>query len=371
MRRKPKIISKNNQTILRIQTAKGERLSAREADALSRDAVPGLFPATVTPKGKTYQISFDVSGYMSLAHHLKTELHKKDFAAVLANAMGTLRELQEKFFNSSAILLNHNFVFLNPGTKKLRFIFVPVQSYAGERSVRDFYLDFAMNTVFSKSESMDYLEEYQRILNRGINVSMFDLEEFIGKLSEEPKNRASGKSRCKKCNAVNGRSVQFCAACGASLMGGNGALAAAYDPLQSAAPAAPAAQAPQRGSARAPITPASRAPVPAQQNADAASAETPRKAWLACKRLKKSFEINKAVYCIGKSADSDCAVSDNPTISRSHAEIHYRGGHFFVIDLFSTNKTFVNEQQLQARKETELLPGDALRLGNEIFEFRL
>ncbi|MDR0852354.1 MAG: hypothetical protein LBN36_07650, partial [Clostridiales Family XIII bacterium] len=91
--KKAKIISKDNKTILRLQTEKGELLSAREAEALTRGRVDGLFPVRIVPKGKFFQFFYDVTGYLTLENYLKSDLRKPHFAALLDNIYRTLDSL--------------------------------------------------------------------------------------------------------------------------------------------------------------------------------------------------------------------------------------------------------------------------------------
>lgn len=51
-------------------------------------------------------------------------------------------------------------------------------------------------------------------------------------------------------------------------------------------------------------------------------------------------------------------------VSRLHAQIFYRDGHYYVKDLGSTNGTWVNNIKLQGSEEIRLANGDSLRLGH-------
>jgi len=355
----PKIISKNNKTILRVQTEKGESLSAREVDALSSGKVDGLFPVKVITKGKLFQLFYDVTGYMSLESYLKSGLRKSTFSALLDNIFNTLQALQTSFFNANAILMSASQVFISPGTKKVCFIFVPIQFFNTNVTLRKFYLDIVKNTAFSSGENLEYVDELTSILNRGINISLFDLGEYIDKISTKTNTRPL-KSRCKKCNAVNNRDSLFCASCGSSFENEEKTNNTVYDPLKAVA-AISLAQLKQ---------PIIDAPSDVIQKENIKPPVPVLKAWITQKRTGQSFAIDKSIYKVGKS-DCDCNIPDNPIVSRIHAEIIQREGHFFVVDLFSTNKTFVNGQQIPAKKEVELLSNTIIRFGNEEFEFSI
>ena len=86
----------------------------------------------------------------------------------------------------------------------------------------------------------------------------------------------------------------------------------------------------------------------------------------------ETFLINKPVFRIGKEKSySDYFVANNNMVSRSHADIISRGERYFIVDLNSKNKTFVNGTPILAQQETEIHDGDAIRLANEEFEFRI
>lgn len=84
----------------------------------------------------------------------------------------------------------------------------------------------------------------------------------------------------------------------------------------------------------------------------------------------EKININKPVFRIGKEQSyTDYFVNNNSAVSRSHADIITRGDRYFVIDLNSKNRTFINDQALQVQHETEIFDKDRLRLANEEFIF--
>jgi two-component system, cell cycle response regulator len=69
---------------------------------------------------------------------------------------------------------------------------------------------------------------------------------------------------------------------------------------------------------------------------------------------------------IGRESACDVELMDD-FISREHAVIFQRDGRYFVQDCSSLNGTFVNDRQIDGPQQ--LVPGDALRMGNHIFKF--
>ena len=67
----------------------------------------------------------------------------------------------------------------------------------------------------------------------------------------------------------------------------------------------------------------------------------------------------------------DYFIGDNTAISRSHADIVCRDNRYFIVDMRSTNHTFVNEMLVQNGEEREIQSGDKVRLANEEFDFEI
>jgi hypothetical protein len=57
------------------------------------------------------------------------------------------------------------------------------------------------------------------------------------------------------------------------------------------------------------------------------------------------YDLDRQVTVIGRGAEADIVV-DDPGVSRKHAEVHTDGGRIRVVDLGSTNGTFVDGERI-------------------------
>ncbi len=74
-------------------------------------------------------------------------------------------------------------------------------------------------------------------------------------------------------------------------------------------------------------------------------------------------------WLIGRSPNCAIAVED-PSISRRHAVIGHRPNQgFYIIDVGSSNGTFVNDSRLIAMEQCLLNDGDIIKLSNTCVEF--
>jgi len=71
---------------------------------------------------------------------------------------------------------------------------------------------------------------------------------------------------------------------------------------------------------------------------------------------------------IGRISDNHVVVND-PKASSHHAEIRPNGPGFGIIDLGSTNGTFVNNQRIDRNTLCPLANGDRIRIGDTIFNY--
>jgi len=83
--------------------------------------------------------------------------------------------------------------------------------------------------------------------------------------------------------------------------------------------------------------------------------------------LGKRHVLQKEVTSIGRDRDNDI-VLDSDSVSRRHAKLEHRDGHFFIIDLDSTNGTFVNDEP-EPVSAYQLRRGDQVKIGDTIFKY--
>jgi diguanylate cyclase (GGDEF)-like protein len=82
--------------------------------------------------------------------------------------------------------------------------------------------------------------------------------------------------------------------------------------------------------------------------------------------LGRRYELASAPeIIIGRGADCDIQV-DRDSVSRKHAKVTRAGSGWQVVDLGSTNGSYVNDAQITS---CSLRDGDLLKIGNAIFKF--
>ena len=82
--------------------------------------------------------------------------------------------------------------------------------------------------------------------------------------------------------------------------------------------------------------------------------------------LGKRYVLDKDIITVGRGRDNDIVLPSD-CVSRRHLRFERRGVDTFVIDLASTNGTFINDDAKPVR-ERRLVRGDQIRVGDTIFK---
>lgn len=81
--------------------------------------------------------------------------------------------------------------------------------------------------------------------------------------------------------------------------------------------------------------------------------------------MGRRYELGKQEVSIGRADTCTICVSTDQ-VSRKHATVQAVLGRYYVVDMRSTNGTFVNEQKVERAK---LLDGDQIRVGKTVLKY--
>ena len=390
-----KIEHSAGQNYLVIQGQKGQQISEREYYAISTGQIPGLLRAELIRKGNNFKLNYNISGYISLREFLVNPLNKRSFARLLNNILNNLKALQRAYYNYQFILMDMNAAMVNPTTQQVSFVYVPITFYESGTSLKEFLLSIIQCCSFAPGENTDYVREYIRILNAGINFSVFDLEEYIKTLKLDEQSDEQVK-KCSRCGTLIQPNVNFCSSCGMKVSGikmenNNGT----YDPARvvarpqqhqshQAQQSQPAHQIPQaQWSPQEPVMNSAPDIIPNRYSEtishSAADCQQPapgtsqrRNACLTRCRSGEQIPILSEQFRIGKDPyNCEYCVGDNPAVSRCHAVIKSVNGKWIINDLNSTNKTYVSDRAVYPYMDIEINDGMSIKLANEPFIFNL
>lgn len=377
---KIKLANKMGLSQLIIKSLKGQQVSENEVYAINANKVPGLLHLDVVQKGSSFKLIYNITGFISLKEFLKMPLNKQLFAQILQNILANLKAVESAYFNQQYLLMDINQVYVNPNTQHIYFTYVPILMFESGTSLREFLLGIIQHGTFAPGEDNSYVRDYITILNSGINFSVFELEEYINKLLGQNTSRIQ-EVECPNCKTKLKKGTNYCYACGAKVSGNTGNTGkGVYDPLADTGGDAVVedvveeeviirkdnTQGLSDGTTVLGADPGGTTVLGSEE------LEAPVFPYLIREKTEEKISVNKPSFRIGAERKYvDYWVNDNSTVSRSHADILTREKRYFIIDLNSTNKTYVDGRAIPVEKEIELFDGTRIRLSNEEFVFHI
>lgn len=377
---KSKIVKKRDSVQVIVKTEKDQQINEPELQTL-KSGVKGFLTIEVEPRMKKYKISYNATGYIPFKEYLKMPLTSDSLARLLRSTLNILKEMERLYLKQECILFDSDCVYINAMQQSVNFIYVPIRYIETGTRLRDFLLAIIQYGTFDKDEDNTYFKEYIRILNEGMNFSIFDLEEYVKKLENNDFQESNKQVQCIHCKNLLSEKTKFCPICGTKIGEmRRDANDNVYNPLEYL-------DNPQREYKE--IRRVSREESGTQGLSDDTTllgdyGSTEFQTMLLTERDfftehnpylirisndEKVF-IKMSEVRIGKSTkENDYIITGNKMVSRKHAEIFVEDESVYVKDIGSLNGTFVNGRRLAENEECKLKNNDKLKFADEEFLF--
>lgn len=318
-----------------------------------------LRPKTVKRNTVTYYGPIGIS----LFDRLQKQITRVDFFFVMEQIVDAIQKLQKNSFLLDRVVWDVKYSYINEATKELQLIYLPLEEMNYQYGdVRKYVEDIAHLAKPVGDQDKDFVARFSYFLRSMSDFDANKVEDYIK--HEEPnvvniikKHRTSRSGFITDCrkdyydhyNSEDEERTELL------VEEGNATelLEEAENPTDLLADEETGLLEPDQDGATSLLI---------ENNKHFPS--------LTRLETEEKIFINKPVFRIGKERSYvDYCVDNNEAISRSHADLITRGDRYFIMDLNSTNKTYVNDEQISAQYETEIFDGDRLRLGNEEFVF--
>lgn len=352
---KYKVKSKDCKLEIKVNLSVKEKINDRQLDFFSERNIRGLL--NIRDRKKKSIIYYGPIG-IKLAERLKKPMSKYDFLFIMEQIIDTTKKIDENSLIKNNVVWDIHYVFINEITRELQFIYLPLENDGKQADIINFMEQIIYAVQPMQEPDTEYISRFVYFIN---SLSAYDAGKIENYIYEEDRSVVntikrhnvgqSGFMTDKQAhyyehydnkaseNEATGLLDDLEEATG--LLETDGEATGLLDDSEEATG----------------LLNESNTPVNCASMVRLMTGET--------------FVINKPVFRIGKEKSySDYFVSNNNMVSRSHADIISRSGRYFIIDLNSKNRTFINRVPIPAQQEMEIHNGDNIRLANEEFEFR-
>ncbi len=407
------IVKKKKEKYVHIRLSGNEMINTREIELLNSHQINSLIDPETGKKNKS-ELFYKVSNYISLKEYLKSVTSKDRFLNIIISILETLKDTQKVMLYNKNFILDTEYIFVEPQSKMLLYIYLPVVNYDFEQDIKRFFMNIVYDTVFNQFEDCTYVSQYIAYFNQHTNFSVFDFEMFVRELNGEDMRSGDKKVElklphpskfldsnvklCPRCGKEYTNVDNFCDVCGIRLVYKDSdtsfsSFSSGSPNFMYATPIEEEIEQVQNGTQQ--MTLSDRIGSINQNSNIGGKPYVPqyskgttvlgaidygttvlsfeqlnRIAYPSLLRTKdgKKITVNKCTFVIGKSeANCDYVISDNNAISRKHATISIANGKYYVVDNSSTNGTYIDDIRIDADKSYEILPGQKIRFADDEF----
>lgn len=348
-----KIRKKDCKMTINIKLSSDDEINSKELDFFTGKCPRGfLVPSSY--KRNTIKYTGPIS--ISLYKKLKKPITKYDFFFIIEQLVDVTQKIKDKNLFLTKLILDLKNVYINETTKEVQFIYVPIASCSSDADIISFIKSVIYSAKPSVEDDMDYISRFVYFINSLNGYDPDRVERFIAQECKAAVNiikrhraeqlrSATDKSESREeysnCSDDEATGLIGDDDEDTQMLNGDedtGLLSGYYD------------------------------------STDDEATEFIKKICPTLRRVSTDeiISIDKPVFRIGKDKRYvDYYVTDNNSVSRSHADIITRGSRYFVIDLGSKNKTFINNKIIPVQTEVEILDGNKLKLASEEFTFNI
>ena len=403
------IKQKSSKFIITNRLDGNESLNERITATISSGAYKQFIPISIRQKRKECILEAVVENYIPLRLYFSGVVSMRQFVNAVIGIIEAIKLCEINMMNVNNIYYDIDGIFVEPQTKNVHLLYWPIVNNTIEKTPADFFKKLPHGITFNTFEDNSYLQQYisffnsiepfsinnfERLINKIIgkkitknnapsgamngveeeNKLNVEKEDVI-KIEYDPFDRFECKTTydnqvhdqqskensvfCTECGAKNSLKSNFCVKCGTRL-----------EKKQYEEPKIENDSLKRNGIANRNGTTVLGADYGGTTVLGFEELDGPVYPYLIREKNQEKILVNKPSFRLGKEkAFCDYFIFDNNYVSRSHADIITREGRYYIKDLNSTNKTYLDGRAIPIEKEIEIFSGTKIRLANEDFVF--
>lgn len=352
---------KDGRLIVKVDLSRSESVNEADLESFSRIYIRGFLKPR---KSKKNQIEYTGPMGISLYERMKFPVTKYEFFFIVEQIVDSYQKLQQHNLLPGRVVWDIHQVYFNESTKELQFLYLPLLSAQTGGDIRTLIDSVGYSAIPRQESNTDYISRFMFFFNSLSTFRVEEIEKFIeredrkavytikkygvkhsGFMTDKPKDyyehygerRIEGENNSELTNKLVEEAETGLLDEKTGLLGEDEETGLLND----------------EGTA--------------VLNENQTNIHYPS---LLRVLTSETVSINKPVFRLGKERSYvDYFVTNNNAVSRSHADIITRSKRYFVMDLDSKNRTYINDRIIPVQQEVEIFDGDHLKLANEEFIF--
>lgn len=405
--KKLKVKFQGTEVLVRCKLGKDDQLNQRDLQVFDVRFIHGISK----PKFNGKKIEYHIPASKNLLAHLQSGLTMNDFFVLFAQFVECLKKINHYGFNINNFVLDTNYMFYNPNTREVHFLYIPILNNIVQNNIYVFIYNFINQFRLRPGENPNFINNFISFIRQTNAISPMVLEEYIIKVYpqvyRQVKRFVPGQSQSltnnksyfeKKYDETGGHIKNEGANYPVNFGNSNSnnfdykenngnkisneyeeqtGLLGEDDPYQDESnldtvdTGLLVEEKTEHNSFDYEDFDGSNETTVLSGTSVIKNNQTAYPYMLRLNNYEKVF-INKPSFRIGKERSYvDYFVVNNTAVSRIHADIITENGKYYIIDNNSTNHTFINGKVIPENQKVQLSDGDAVMLANEPFEFHI
>lgn len=345
-------IKQNNQIkTVTVKCDKAERLMLRELEMFRQCNISGTLSVTsVKPDRLIYTDSFS----MSINDYLKKyAVDKQLFYYFVKQITDTVDEINRWRINFACLMLDLKYIYIELSTAEIKMMFLPIEHTGMSTNPEALLMELIRQAKTVDKSTYDSLALFFNYLCSLRSYDKKMIDDFIGR--EAPGVMSKKTKRCGNSGFITNKPREYFEHyVGQNETSNQMPVCTRYD---------------DGGLDRDGAMPTS---LLAENVGASVLNANPQLTRLS---TMETAVINKPVFRIGKERSCvDFCITENTAISRSHADFIIKNGRCYIVDLSSTNGTFLDDgsgynRAIQPGNEVEVMDGNKITMADEVFLF--
>ena len=359
---KYKVKIKDNHLLITAKLSKEDVINTPELSFLTNNYIRGILKPV---QKRARKIEYSGPAASALSVRLKRPISKYEFFLIAEQFLDISERVKKKNLFVNKIEFTLDKIYINETTKELQFLYLPLTVVRAGADMMNFFLNYAYSVTPAAEADRDYVSRFVFFLNSLQKYDPKIIEAYIGKEDRAAVEAIKSQNVSYSGYMTDKRKdyYEHYESKNSEDDEDTGLLSDEEDTgLLDEGDEATGLLDENADEATG---------VMDDENATALLVENPIHYPSLLRVLTdESISVNKPVFRIGKEKSYvDCFVSNNNAVSRSHADIVTRGNRYFIVDLNSKNRTYVNGAPIPVQYEIEIFNNDRIKLANEEFIF--
>lgn len=175
--------NQNSNSFLVYRLEESDKLDSFNYGMLANNKINNIIPANLTQVNADKYLKYNVSSTVTLKQYFEGIVNKNRIVNVFLSICNALIDANEYMIDTSMIILDPEYIFVDVSTAKASLICFPIVGYSSEVKVIDFFKNIIFTTQYDRTENSDYVAEIITFLNSSDNFSVENFKNMISKLT--------------------------------------------------------------------------------------------------------------------------------------------------------------------------------------------